>query len=163
MQRCHFANKGLYSQSCGFSSGQVRMSELDHKDDWGWKVWCFWIVVLEKTPESPVDSKEIKPVHFEGDQPWDFFGRNNAESPVLWLPHVKKRLWCWDGLGAGGEGDDRWWDRWMASLTLPTWVWVNSESWWWTRRPGMLRFMGSQRVGHDWATELIELIFWIMC
>ena len=65
-----------------------------------------------------------------------------------------KRLWCWKGLGAGGEGDDRGWDGWMASLTRWTWVWVNSGSWWWTGRPGVLRFMGSQRVGHDWATEL---------
>ena len=65
-----------------------------------------------------------------------------------------KRLWCWEVLGAGGEGDDRGWDDWMASLTRWTWVWVNSGSWWWTGRPGVLRFMGSQRVGHDWATEL---------
>ena len=65
-----------------------------------------------------------------------------------------KRLWCWEGLGAGGEGDERGWDGWMASLTRWTWVWVNSGSWWWTGRPGVLRFMGSQRVGHDWATEL---------
>ena len=70
-----------------------------------------------------------------------------------------KRLWCWEGLGAGGEGDDRGWDGWMASLTRWTWVLVNSGSWWWTGRPGVLRFMGLQRVGHDWATELnwIEL------
>ena len=61
----------------------------------------------------------------------------------------------WEGLGARGEGDDRGWDGWMASLTRWTWVWVNSESWWWTGRPGMLRFMGSQRVGHYWATDLI--------
>ena len=65
-----------------------------------------------------------------------------------------KRLWCWEGLGAGGEGDNRGWDGWMASLTRWTWVSVNSGSWWWTGRPGVLRFMGSQRVGHDWATEL---------
>ena len=65
-----------------------------------------------------------------------------------------KRLWCWEGLGSGGEGDDRGWDGWMASLTRWTWVWVNSGSWWWTGRPGVLRFMGSQRVGRDWATEL---------
>ena len=69
-----------------------------------------------------------------------------------------RRLWCWEGLGAGGEGDDRGWEgddrvR-MASLTRWTWVWVNSGSWWWTGRPGVLRFMGSRRVGHDWATEL---------
>ena len=68
-----------------------------------------------------------------------------------------KRLWCWEGLGAGGEGDDRGWDGWMVSLTRWTWVWVNSGSWWWTGRPGVLRFMGSQRVGHDWATELNKI------
>ena len=65
-----------------------------------------------------------------------------------------KRLWCWEGLGAGGEEDDRGWDGWMASLTRWTWVWVNSGSWWWTGRPGVLWFTESQRVGHDWATEL---------
>ena len=66
-----------------------------------------------------------------------------------------KRLWCWEGLGARGEGDDRGWDGWMQSLTRWTWVSVNSGSWWWTERPGVLRFMGSQRVGHDWVTDLI--------
>ena len=65
-----------------------------------------------------------------------------------------KRLWCWEGLGARGEGDDRGWDGWMASLTQWMWVWVSSGSWWWIGRPGVLQFMGSQRVGHDWATEL---------
>ena len=69
------------------------------------------------------------------------------------LTHWKK-LWCWEGLGAGGEGDNRGWDGWMASLTRWTWVWVNSRRWWWTGRPGVLRFIWSQRVGHDWATEL---------
>ena len=66
-----------------------------------------------------------------------------------------KRLWCWEGLGARREGDDRGWDGWMASPTRWTWVWVNSGSWWWTGRPGVLGFMGLQRVGHDWATDLI--------
>ena len=65
-----------------------------------------------------------------------------------------KRPWCWERLRAGGEGDDTGWDGWMASPTQWTWVWVDSRSWWWTGRPGMLRFMGSQRVGHDWMTEL---------
>jgi len=106
-----------------------------------------------------LDCKEIQPVHSEGDQYWVFFGRNDAkaETPVLWPPHAKSwligRLWCWEGLGAG-EGDDRGWDGWMASLTWWTWVWVNSGSWWWTGRPGVLQFMESERVGHDWATEL---------
>ena len=80
-----------------------------------------------------------------------------------------KRLWCWEGLGAGGEGDDRGWDGWMASPTRWTWVCVNSGSWWWTGGPGMLWFMGSQRVRHDWATELnwielnwTELKWWVV-
>ena len=65
-----------------------------------------------------------------------------------------KRLWCWEGLGTGGDGDNRGWDGWMASPMRWTWVWVNSGSWWWTGRPGVLQFMGSQRIGHDWTTEL---------
>ena len=65
-----------------------------------------------------------------------------------------KRLWCWEGLRAGGKGDDRGWDGWMASRTRWTWVWVNSGSWWWAGSPGVLRFRGLQRVGHDWTTEL---------
>ena len=80
----------------------------------------------------------------------------NSSTLATWCEELThwKRLWCWEGLGAGGEGDNRGRDGWMASLTWWTWVWVNSGSWWWTGRPGVLRFMGSQRVGHDWATEL---------
>ena len=91
---------------------------------------------------------------------WVFIGRTDAEAetPVLWPPHAKsshwKRPWCWEGLGAGGKGDDRGWNGWMASLTWWLWVWVNSGSWWWTGRPGVLQFIALQRVGHDWATEL---------
>ena len=80
---------------------------------------------------------------------------------VTWCEKLThwKRLWCWERLKAGGEGDDRRWDGWMASLTWCTWVWARSGSWWWTGKPGMLQSTGSQRVGHDWATELnwIEL------
>ena len=80
---------------------------------------------------------------------------NYTELATSWeeLTHWK-RLWCWEGLGTGGEGDARGWDGWMASLTRWTWVWVNCGSWWWTGRPGTLWFMGLQRAGHDWATEL---------
>ena len=134
------------------------MWELDCKASWALKNWCFWTVVLEKTVESPLDSKEIQPVHSEGDQPgislegmmlsWN---SSTLATSCKELTHWK-RLWCWEGLG--GEGDDRGWDGWMASLTRWTWVWVNSGSWWWTGRPGMLRFMGSQRVGYDWVIEL---------
>ena len=136
------------------------MWELDCEEGWALKNWWFWTVLLEKTLEGPLDCKEIQPVHSEGDQPWDFFGRNDAkaEALVLWTPYAKSWLtgkdWCWERLGAGGERDDPGWDGWMASQTRWTWIWVNSGSWWWTGRPGMLRFMGSQRVGHDWATEL---------
>ena len=159
-QRHYFANKRPSSQGYGFSRGHVWMWELDSEESWAPKNCNFWTVVLEKTLESPLDCKEIQSVHSKGDQSLVFFGRNDAkaETPILWLPHVKSWVigkdWCWEGLGAGGEGDDREWDGWMASRTRWTWVWVNSGSWWWTGRPGMLRFMGSQRVGHDWATEL---------
>ena len=99
------------------------MWELDCKESWALKNWCFWTVVMEKTLESPLDYQEMQPAHSEGDQPWDFFGRNDvkAETPVLWLPHAKSWLigkdWWWEGLGAGGEGNDRGWDGWMASPT----------------------------------------------
>ena len=124
------------------------------------KNWCFWTVVLEKTLKSPLNCKEIQPVHSEGDQSWVFFGRNDAkaEIPILWPPHAKRWLigktLMLGALRAGGEGDDRGWGGWMASPTRWMWVWVNSGSWWWTGRPGVLQFMGSQRVGHDWVTEL---------
>ena len=72
---------------------------------------------------------------------------------LMWRAHLLKRPWCWERLRAGGEGDDRWWDGWMASQTQWTRVWVNSRSWWWTVRPGMLQSIGMQRVGHEWATE----------
>ena len=129
------------------------MWELDCEESWAPKNWCFWTVVLEKSLESPLDCKEIQPVHSEGNQLWDFFGRNDAkaETPVLWPPHAElthwKRLWCWEGLGAGGEGDDRGWDGWMASPTRWAWVWVNSGSWRWTGSPGVLQSMRLQRVG----------------
>ena len=90
-QRHYFANKGPSSQGYGFSCGHVGMWELDCEEGWALKNRCFWIVVLEKTLESPLDCKEI---HSEGDQPWDFFGRNDAkaETPVLWPPHSKSWL-----------------------------------------------------------------------
>ena len=163
-----FAHKGLFSQGDGFSSGHVWMWELDCEESWVLKNWCFWTVVLLRPLKSPLDCKEIQPVHSEGVQPWVFFGRNDAiaETSVLWPPHVKSWLigkyWCWEGLGAGGEGDDRGWDGWMASRTQWTWVWVNSRNWWWTGRPGILWFMGLQRIGHDWVTELTELTDWYL-
>ena len=115
----------------------MHVCELDYKESWAAKNWCFWPVVLEKTLETPLDCKEIQPVHPKGDQFWVFIGGTHveAETPVLWpleeLTHLK-RPWCWERWKAGGEGDDRGWDGWMASPTQWTWVWVYSGSWWWT-------------------------------
>ena len=136
------------------------MWELDYKESWAWKNWCFWTVVLEKTLESPWDCKEIKPVHPKGNQSWIFIGSTDAEAetPILWPPDVKNWLigkdpdagkdWRQEEMGMTG------WDGWMASQTQWTWVWASSGNWWWTGKPGVLQFMGSQRVRHDWATEL---------
>ena len=150
------------------------MWELDYKESWVPKNWCFWTVVLEKTLESPMDCKEIQLVHPKGNQSWIFIGRTDAEAetPVPWPPHAElthwkliNPSWCWEGLGAGGEGDDSGWDGWMASPTQWMWVWVNSGSWWWTGRPGVLQSMGLQRVGHDWAelnwTEVRYCYSWL--
>ena len=161
-QRHYFVIKGLSSHGYGFSSSHVRMWQLDYKESWVLKNWCFWTVVMEKTLESPLDCEEIQPVHSKGDQSWVFTGRTDveAETPIFWPPHAKSWLIgkdsCWGRVGAGGEGDDRGWDGWMASLTWRTWVWVNSGSWWWTGKPGVLRFMGLQRVGHDFQSFSLD-------
>ena len=159
--RHYFVNKGLSSQGYGFSSGHVWMWELDCEESWALKNWCFWTLMLEKTLESPLDCKEIQQVHPKGDQSWVFIGRTDAEAETPntlatsceELTHWK-RPWCWKGLGAGGEGNDRGWDGWMALLTWWTWVWVNSGSWWWTGRPGVLPFMGSQ--SRTWLSNWTE-------
>ena len=131
--RHYFAYKGPSSQGYGFSSSHVWMWKLDHKESWALKNWCFWAVVLEKTLESPLDHKEIKPVNPQGNQSWIFTGRTDAEAetPILWPPDAKnwlvgKKPWCWERMKAG-EGNDRGWDGWMASLTQWTWVWTNSK------------------------------------
>ena len=127
------------------------------------KNWCFWTVVLEKTLESPLDCKEIQPVHPKGDQSWVFIGRIDvaAETPVLWPPDEElthlKRPWCWERLRAGGERDNWGLDGWMASLTLWTWVQVNSGNCWWTGMPGMQQSMGSQRVNTTERLNWTEL------
>ena len=122
--------------SYGFSSNHVWMWELDHKEGLEQKNWCFQTVVLEKTLESPLDSKEIKSVNPKGNRPWIFIGRTDAEAPILWPPNAKgwvtgKRPWCWKRLRTTGEGGDRGWDGSMASPTRRMWVWASSGSWWW--------------------------------
>ena len=147
-------------------SSHVWMWELDHKESWVSKNWCFWTVVLEKTLESPLDGKEIKPVHPKGNQPWILIGRTDAEAevPILWPLDAKnwligKKLWCWARWKAE-EGDNRGWDDWMASPTQWTWVWANSRNWWWIGKPDKLQSMESQRVGHNWGTELNQTALW---
>ena len=97
-QRHYFANKGLSNQSYGFSSSHVWMWELDYKESWALKNWWFWTVVLKKTLESPMDSKEIQPVHPKGNQSWIFIGRTDAEAetPILWPPDAKNWVIGWD-------------------------------------------------------------------
>ena len=106
---------------------------------------------LQGDPTSPSWRRWVLGVHWK-DWCWSW-NSNTLDTLCKEVTHWKI-LWCWQGLGSGGEGDDRGWDGWMTSSTWWTWVWVNSGSCWWTRRPGMLRFIASQRVGLDWVTEL---------
>ena len=113
-QSHYFAVKSPYSQSYGFSSNHVWMWELNQKEGWAPKNWCFWTVVLEKTLESPLDYREIKPVNPKENQPWIFTGgRIDDEAPLAtWCKELThwKRPWWWERLRAGGQGDGRWWD-----------------------------------------------------
>ena len=154
-QRHYFASKSPSNQRYDFTSSHVLMWELIYKESWALKNWCLWTIVLEKTLESPLDCKEIKPVSPKENLSWMFIGRTDAEveSPILWPPAVKNWLTRKDPNGArlkaGGGGDDRGWDGWMVSLIWWTLVWARSRSWWWTGKPGILQSMGSQRVVHD--------------
>ena len=174
-QRHYFANKGP-SQSYGFSSSHVWMSELDIKkaEHWGidaFELWCWrrllrvsWTarrsnqsVLKEISPEYSLEGLILK-------LKLKYFGHLMQRTDSL------ERLWWWERLKVGGEGDDREWDSWMASLTQWTWIWVGSRSWWWTGKPGMLQSMGLKKVGHDWATELncatpsdTFFLFWLCC
>ena len=156
-QRCYFANKGPSSQGYGFSSSHiwVWMWELDYKESWAPKNWCFWTVVwriLLRVPWTARRSnqsliREINPEYsLEGlmlKLKLQYFGPWCEE-----LTHWK-RPWCWERLVVRGKEDDRGWDGWMVLPTQWAWVWVNSWSWWWTGRPGVLQSMESQRVWHD--------------
>ena len=137
----------------GYESWTVKKAECRIID--AFELWC-WRRLLRVPWNARRSSqsilKEISPgISLEGMMlklKLQYFGHLMRRVDSLQKPSF------WEWLGAGGEGDDRGWDDWMASLTRWTWVWVNSGSWWWTGRPGVLWFMGSQRVGHDWATEL---------
>ena len=152
----------VFSQGYGFSSSHVWMWELDYEESWALNNWFFWTVLLEKTLESPLDIKEIQPVHPKGNQSWIFVGRTDteAEAPIFW--HL---LWRTDpfektvmlGIIEGSRRrDNRGWVGWIASLTQWTWVWAGSGSWWWTREAWCAAVHGvskSQTRLSDW-TEL---------
>ena len=158
-QRHHFTNKGSDSQSYGFSSSHVWMWELVCKEGWTLKNWCLWTVVLEKTLDSPLDSKEIKPVHPKRHQSWIFIGRTDADAEVPILRPPDSKIWLLGKTLMLGKIEgrrrrgDRGWDGWMVSPTQWTWVWANYGRWWRTGKPGMLQSLESQRIKHDWATE----------
>ena len=133
-QRYHFADKVPHSQTYAFSSNHAWIWELDNKESWALKNWCFWTVVLEKTLESMLDNKETIPVNPKLNQPWIFIERISVEAkaPTLRPLDVKSQLTGQDpdaGRLDGGEGGDRGWDDWMASLTQWTWFWENSGRW----------------------------------
>ena len=119
-----------------FSSSHVWMWELDYKESWAPKNWCFWTMLLGQTLENPLDCKDSKPVYPKGNQSWIFTGTTDAEAETpnllaTWCKELThwKRPWCWERLKAGGEGDNRGWDNWMASPTGWTWVWASSRIW----------------------------------
>ena len=145
-KRQYFADKGLSNQNFDLSSGHVWMWALDHKEG-PQKNWCFWTVVLGKTLDSPLDCKEIKPVNSKGNH-WTLKLKLQYFGHLMWRASSLEKA-----LMLGKIRDDRGWDGWMAPPALWTWVWASFGRWWKTRKPGVLQSMGSQRVGHYWATE----------
>ena len=147
-------------------TSRERVSKLSSWHQWcaktrahpGWsqnhtfELWCWESLGLQGDPTSPFWRRSA--LGFLWKEWYWSWNSSTLATSCKELTHWK-RLWCWEGVGAGGEGDDRGWDGWMASLTWWTLVSVNSRSWWWTGRLGVLWFMGSQRVGQDWATDLI--------
>ena len=136
------------------------MWELDHKESWAPKNWSFWTVVLEKTLESPLDCKEIKPIKSKGNQSWISIGRTHAEAetPILWPPDGKNWLigktLMLGKIEGRRKGDHKGWDGWMASPTQWTWLGAKSRSWWCTGRPGVLQSMGCKE------SETTEQLSW---
>ena len=140
----------------GCESWTVKKAECQRID--AFELW-YWRRLLRVPWTAKRSSQSILK-----EMSWIFIGRTAAEAETpnilaTWCEELThwKRPWCWERLKAGGKGDDRGWDGWMASPPRWTWVWVNSGSWWWTGRPGGLQSVGSHRVGHDWATELTLL------
>ena len=156
--RHYFANKGPYSHNYGFSSSHAWMWELNHKEGWELKNWCFWNVVLEKTIESPLDSKEIKPVNPKGNQPWIFFGRTDAEAPIFWPPGGKYWLTGIDPDGGKNWGQE---EKEVTEDKMVEWhLWLNGHEFGQTpgdseglAKTGVLQSMESRTVGPGLATE----------
>ena len=160
-QRHYFANKGLCSQSYGFlvvvyGGESWTVKKAEHRRTDAFELWC-WRRLL-RVPWTARRSnqsilKEISPEYSLEGLVLESWSSNTLATWCKELTHLKSP-WCWERLKEGGEGDEGRWDGWMASLTQWTWVWVSSRSWWWTGKPGVLQSMGSQRVRHDWATEV---------
>ena len=146
-------NQGFFSADLSYKNGLDDLHQVP-------KNWCFWIVVLEKTLESPLDCKEIQPVHSKGNQSWILIGGTDAEAEApntlaTWCEEGthQNRPWYWERLKAGGEGDNTGRNGWMTSPAQWTSVLASSGWWWKTAKPGVLQSMGLQRVGNNWATE----------
>ena len=156
-KRHHFANKVLTSQSYGFSSIHIWLWELDHKEGWTPKIWSFWTVVLEKTLESPLDCKEIKPINPKGNQPWIFIGKTDTEAPIFWPPDAKSQL---IGKDPGAGKDRRQGQKGTTEVEMVGWHhWLNGYKFELTpedrERQGSLGCCSPQgyRVGYDLETE----------
>ena len=163
-QRHYFTNKVCLLKAMVFPVVMSGCESWTIKEAEHWRIDAFelwWWRRLSRVPWTARRSNQsilkeiVLGVHWK-DWCWSW----NSNTLVTWCkdPTHWKRPWCWERLKVGGEGDDRGWDGWMASLAWWTWVWVNSGSWWWTGKPGMLQPMGLQRAGHNWATELHWLI-----
>ena len=159
-QRYYFVNKDPSSQGYGFSSSHVWMWEF-YKESWAPKNWCFWTVVLEKTLESPLDFKEIQPVHPRGDQSWVFFGRNDAkaEAPVLWPPHAKSWLIGKDTDAGRDWGQE---EKWMTEDEMAGWHhWLDAHEFGWT--PGVGDGQGGLACCDSWGhkeSDMTEQLNW---
>ena len=145
--------KAMVSPIVMYGCESWTIKKAEHRRIEAFELWC-WRRLLRvpwtaRRSNQSILRKSVLNIHWK-DWCW------SSNNLVTWCKELTdwKRFWCCERNRARGEGDDKGWDGWMASRTRWTWVWVNSRSWWWTRRPGMLQFMGSQRVGHDWVTEL---------
>ena len=155
----YFANKGLSSQGYGFSSSHVWLWELDYKQSWVLQNWCFWTMVLEKTLESPLDCKEIQPVHPRGDQSWVFIGRTDAEAetPILWPPDAKSWLFGKDPDAGKDWGQE---EKGTIEVEMVGWHhWLDGHRFGWT--PGVGDGQGSLACCGSWGCKELDMTEWL--